>query len=125
MRSRVINAVVFGGVILFLISSCDANLFTGDLKEIGGGYRLKRSGNPARFALITPHENGGLIIDEIGWKEPVIIARGSGSRYWDAIDTAHARHIRISDTERKSDAAYQSVPIQPAEQAWDGLSKQK
>ena len=61
--------------VLVCLCSCEANLFGPDSREIGGGYRLKRAGSPAQFALITPHESGGLIIDEIGWREPIIVAR--------------------------------------------------
>jgi hypothetical protein len=93
-------------------------LFRLALVVTGGGYRLKRAGNPAQFALMTPHENGGLIIDEIGWGEPVILARASGSSYWDAIDTAHARHIRISDGERRTDAPYQAIAIKKVDTAF-------
>jgi hypothetical protein len=67
--------------------SCEANLFGPELREIGAGYRLKRTDNHNRFALIIPSESGGLIIDEIGWREPFIAARASGSQYWDLIDT--------------------------------------
>ena len=97
--------------------SCDRS----STREIGGGYRLKRTGEPAHFALITPHENGGLIIDEIGWHEPVILARASGSSYWDAIDTSHAQHIRIRDEERGRNSSYQAITIEKVEQAWASL----
>jgi hypothetical protein len=119
------NRIVLSGVILFVLSSCDRRFLADNLREIGGGYRIKRSGEPAQFALITPHESGGLIIDELGWSNPMIIARGSGSEYWDAIDTAHARHIRISDVTRKSDVVYQLIPVQPAGKAWEALNGQK
>jgi hypothetical protein len=99
------------------LCSCDRS----STREIGGGYRLKRSSDPAQFVLMTPHENGGLIIDEIGWSEPVILARASGSSYWEAIDTAHARHIRISDAERRSDSAYEAVDIGKVDAAWRRL----
>ena len=125
MRSLESTRALVAGVILFVLCSCDAHFFTGNVRDIGGGYRIKRSGEPVQFALITPHESGGLIIDEIGWRNPVIIARGSGSEYWDAIDTAHARHTRISEATRKSDAVYQSIPIQSAGQAWEALNGQK
>jgi hypothetical protein len=55
--------------------SCAANLFGPESREIGGGYRLKRADNHNRFALIIPNESGGLIIDEIDWREPFIVAR--------------------------------------------------
>ncbi len=112
-------------VMLLSLCSCDSPLFGFDIRDIGGGYRLKRSGDPPQFALITPHENGGLIIDEIGWNAPVIVARGSRSKYWDAIDTAHAQHIRISDATRKSKSLYQSIRVQTAEQAWASLKERK
>ena len=105
--------------------SCEANLFGPESKEIGGGYRLKRVDNHKGFALIIPNESGGLIIDEIGWREPFIAARASGSEYWDVINTAKAQHIRVSDLQRKSDPIYQSIQIQSAETAWKDLNRSK
>jgi hypothetical protein len=105
--------------------SCDTEPFGPDSREIAGGYRLKRVGNPNQFALTIPYQSGGLIIDEIGWRKPFIIARGSGSNYWEAINTARAQRISISDLERKSDPVYQSIPIEPAEVAWTKLDRHK
>jgi hypothetical protein len=105
--------------------SCDSEPFGSDSREIAGGYRLKRVGNPNQFALTIPYQSGGLIIDEIGWRKPFIIARGSGSNYWEAINTARAQRISISDLERKSDQVYQSIPIEPAEVAWTKLDRHK
>jgi len=105
--------------------SCEANLFGPDLREIAGGYRLKRSSSPDQFALTIPYEEGGLIIDEIGWLKPVIIARASGSEYWEVINTARAQHIRVSDQERKSDPVYQSIQTGPVLIAWRELDPRK
>ena len=88
------------------LCSCEANLFGPDSREIAGGYRLKRIGTSSQFAFLTPHDTGGLIIDEIGWHKPFILARASGSEYSDAINTAHAQHIRVSDVQRRSDPDY-------------------
>jgi hypothetical protein len=107
------------------LCSCDTNFFGPDSREIAGGYRLKRVGNPRQFALITPHGSGGPIIDEIGWHEPLIVARGSGSEYWYVINTARAQRTSITDAQRKSDAAYQSIQIEPAEAAWNRLDRRK
>lgn len=107
------------------LCSCDANLFGPDSREIAGGYRLKRAANPNQFSLITPHEIGGLIIDEIGWRKPIIVARAAGSEYWDVINTARAQHTRVSDFERKSDPVYQSIQITSAEIAWTELRLNK
>jgi len=104
------------------LCSCEANLFGPESREIAGGYRLKRADTPNQFVLTIPNENGGLIIDEIGWRKPLIVARASGSQYWDVIDTAHAQHIRVSDLQRKSDPVYQSIQIKSAETAWQDLS---
>jgi hypothetical protein len=108
-------------VVFVCLCSCD-NLFGPDLREIAGGYRLKRASNPDQFALTVPYESGGLIIDEIGWREPIIVARASGSEYWDVINTARAQHIRVSDQQRKSDPVYQSIQIEPAQMAWRELA---
>ena len=111
--------------VVVLLCSCETNLFGPESREIAGGYRLKRADNQNRFALIIPNESGGLIIDEIGWREPFIAARASGSQYWDVINTAHAQHIRVSDLQRKSDPIYQSIQIKSAEIAWKDLNRNK
>ena len=128
MRSR--NLFQDFGLIAFLavlvcLCSCDSNLLGPDLREIAGGYRLKRAGNPDQFALTIPYEDGGLIIDEIGWREPIILVRSSGSEYWDVINTARAQHIRVSDQQRKSDPVYQSIQIEPVLMAWRELNSSK
>jgi len=105
--------------------SCDTRLFGPDSREIAGGYRLKRIGNSNQFALTIPYQSGGLIIDEIGWRKPFIIARASGSDYWEAINTARAQRISVSEQQRKSDSAYQSIPIVPVEEAWMKLDRRK
>ena len=111
--------------IIVCLCSCDANLFGPDSRELAGGYRLKRTDDPNQFALTIPYQSGGLIIDEIGWREPLIIARGSGSKYWDVINTARAERVRVNDVQRNSDPAYQSIPIRAAETAWKDLNRHK
>jgi hypothetical protein len=111
--------------VLVCLCSCEANLFGPESREIAGGYRLKRADNPDQFALTIPNESGGLIINEIGWREPLIAARASGSEYWDVIDTAHAQRVRVSDLQRKSDPIYKSIQIKSAEIAWKDLNRSK
>lgn len=107
---------------LFCLCSCD---FLGrNFKEIASGYRLKQVDGP-QFAFCLPHQDGGAIIDEIGWREPIILYRTSGSEYWHLIDTAHARHTRISDAGRKSDPKLESIQIESAEAAWNRLTSGK
>jgi hypothetical protein len=118
------------GPIVFLtvgvwLCSCDGNLFGPESREIAAGYRLKRVNNPNQFALTIPHEEGGLIIDEIGWREPLILARAFGSQYWDVINTARAQHIRVSDLQRKADPISQSIQIKSVETAWNELTADK
>ncbi len=120
-----ISHVITCLAVLICLSSCEANFFGPESREIAGGYRLKLTGSPNQFALIIPHENGGLIIDEIGWHEPLIVARSSGSEYWEVINTARAEHIRVSDRQRKSDPAYQSIETKTAETAWKELDRHK
>ena len=110
---------------IVLLCSCDSNFFGRDSKEIAGGYHLKRADNPSQFVLTIPNENGGLIIDEIGWREPLIIARASGSQYWDVIDTARTQHLRVSDSQLKSDPTYQLIQTKSGETAWKNLTGHK
>jgi len=111
--------------VIVLLCSCDSNFFGRESKEIAGGYHLKRADNPNQFVLTIPNESGGLIIDEIGWRKPLIIARASGSQYWDVIDTTRTQHIRVSDSQLKSDPIYQSIQIKPSEIAWKDLNRRK
>lgn len=118
------------GPIVFLtvgvwLCSCDGNLFGPESREIAAGYRLKRVHNSNQFALTIPHEEGGLIIDEIGWQEPLILARAFGSQYWDVINTERAQHIRVSDLQRKADPISQSIQIKSVEMAWKELDRKK
>jgi hypothetical protein len=105
------------------LCGCDSNFFGPELKEIAAGYQLKKSKGSNEFALTIPYQSGGLIIDEIGWRKPFIIARGSGSQYWDVINTARAQHTRISDLDLKSDATYRSIETKAPEVAWSDLSR--
>ncbi len=108
---------------LSFLCSCDLDLLGVDLKEIAGGYRLKRA--DGQFSLLVPRAIGGPIIDEIGWHEPIIIFRGAGSEYWDVVNTARAQRTRLSDAERKSDPLYQSIQIDSAEAAWNRLDRHR
>jgi hypothetical protein len=103
---------------LLLLTSCGDP----DGRELAGGYRMKRSGSGNQFALIAPYENGGLIIEEIGWQRPLIIARSAGSDDWNVINTDRAQHVWISDAQRKGNEQYRSIPTEPAEKAWNNLS---
>ena len=107
------------------LSSCEGDLFGSNSKEIAQGYRLKRIGDPGQFALVAPYDTGGIIIDEIGWRKPFIIARAAGSQSWDRIDTDHAEHIRISDSQRMSDPNYRTIPVENANKAWTQLDPRK
>jgi hypothetical protein len=111
-------------VALTRLCACDA-LVGPESRELAGGYRLKRVAGSSEFALIIPHESGGLIIDEIGWRKPLIIARATGSKYWDVINTARAEHTRISDQTLQSDPVYQSIEVVAAEKAWNNLNRRK
>ena len=106
------------------LCACGLDLFGANFKEIAGSYRLKRINGP-QFVFCLPRQDGGAIIDEIGWRRPFILFRDSGSQYWDLIDTAHAQHTRISDAERKSDPVLNSIQIEPAEAAWNRLQPHK
>jgi hypothetical protein len=126
MRRRSLLILRTGALFLMwlAVASCEWDPFGPDQREIAGGYRLKKADN-SQFALVIPYQTGGMIIDEIGWHQPFIIARGSGSDSWQAINTDHATRILISDEQRKSDPAYRSIQVESAEQAWGTLSRHK
>ena len=105
---------------LFCLCGCD-KLAGPELRELAGGYRLKRVPHSNDFALIPPQGSGGLIIDEIGWRKPIIIARGRGSFYWEVMNTARAEHRQVSNDALRSDPACESIEVVPAPQAWTTL----
>ena len=111
--------------LLVCLSSCEGDPFDRNSKEIAHGYRLKRIGDSSQFALLAPYDTGGIIIDEIGWRKPFIIARAAGSQYWDRIDTDRAEHIRISDSQRSSNPNYKTIPVESADMAWHQLNPHK
>ena len=111
--------------VLVCFCSCEGDLFNFNSKQIAHGYRLKRIGDPSQFAFLAPYDTGGLIIDEVGWRKPFILVRGSGSEYWDRIDTNRAEHIRISDAQRRTDPRYRSIPVESAAIAWSHLERRK
>ena len=104
------------------LCSCDANMFGPEARELAGGYRLKKSDHTNEYAVTIPYQSGGVIVDEIGWRKPFIIARGSGSQYWEVINTARAQHTRISDRDLKADPTFQSIAARPPEVAWKELN---
>jgi hypothetical protein len=111
--------------LLVCLCSCDDYLFGSNSKQIAHGYRLKRIDNPCQYALLAPNDTGGLIVDEIGWQKPFILARAAGSEYWDRIDTDRAEHVRISDAQRRSNPGLRSIPIQDVGAAWNQLEAHK
>ena len=64
-------------IFIALTCFCSCERLSGpESRELAGGYRMKRVRGSNDFALIVPNESGGLIIDEIGWRKPLIVARG-------------------------------------------------
>ena len=63
-----------------------------------------------------------MIVDEIGWRNPLIIARGSGSQYWEVINTARAEHTRVNNETLTSNQEYRSIDVMPTAKAWDQLN---
>jgi hypothetical protein len=107
------------------LCSCDEDFFGPESRQLAGGYGLRRAADSNQIALTIPNRSGAIFIDEMGWHEPFIIARTSGSDNWEAMDTAHARRISITDHERKTDRNYQSIQTEPVESAWTKLSQRK
>jgi hypothetical protein len=108
-------------IALSILTSCE-RLTGPESREIGGGYRLKRVHGSNGFALIIPNQSGGMIVDEIGWRNPLIIARGGGSQYWEVINTARAEHTRVNNETLTSNQEYRSIDVMPTTKAWDQLN---
>ena len=129
MRSRYSFHIFYRRIVLLAVSvvlcACDSKLFGPDSRELAGGYGLKRVDDSKEIALTIPNKSGGIIIDEIGWREPFIIARASGSDYWEAMNTARAERISVSNRERKSNPNYQSIQTEAVETAWAKLNRHK
>jgi hypothetical protein len=98
-------------ILLAFLCSCDVDLFGLDQKQIAKGYRLCRvEGRPEgeTFALLLPREDGGTVIDEIGWSEPLVIVRYGDK--WDVYDTTTNKEISISDSDRKQNSKFRDIP---------------
>ena len=106
---------------LVCLCSCD-KLKGPESRQLAGGYRLKRVRGSNELSLIIPQRSGGLIIDEIGWREPWIMARGSGSKYWEVINTARAERKLVSDEDLRADSNLNSIQTMDAETAWNSLN---
>jgi hypothetical protein len=122
-RSRCLQLAL--AAITLSLCCCDFKFFDSDAREIASGYRLKRSPGSNEFSLTIPYQSGGLIVDEIGWSKPFIVARGAGSQYWDVINTARAQHTRVSDRDLRADLTFQTIEAKKPDIAWNDLGGQK
>ena len=103
---------------------CDVDLFGLDWKRLGGGYSLVLDGNTDDgCAIIAPHENGGPLVTQVGWRQPLILSRYDGD--WDILDTSTGKHTKISEEQRRSDPAYRDIPVYAARTAWAQLKRHK
>jgi hypothetical protein len=69
--------------------------------------------------LELPREQGGSVIDEIGWRKPLIIVRYRDK--WDVYDTTTNKQISIADSERKQNPRFCDIPSFAPAQAWKRL----
>jgi hypothetical protein len=61
---------LLGFLALTCLVGCDVDLFGLDWKRLGGGYSLVLNGETDdACAIIAPHENGGSMVTEIGWRQ--------------------------------------------------------
>ena len=117
MRSLVALAAII------CLAGCDVDLFRLDWKRLAGGYSLVLAEQDDACAIIAPHENGGPIVTEIGWRQPLVLSRSKNN--WDVLDTTTGKHAKISEEQRESDLAYKDIPIYPARTAWARLKRYK
>jgi len=64
-------------------------------------------------------EDGGTVIDEVGWSEPLVIVR-YGTK-WDVYDTTTNKQISICDSERKENPKFRDIPSFVPALAWKKL----
>jgi hypothetical protein len=105
------------------LAGCDVDVFGLDWKRIGGGYSLVLTEQDDACALIAPHDSGGPVVREIGWRQPLILSRYEDT--WDVLDTSTSGHTKISEEQRQSDPAYRDIPVHPARTAWARLKRHK
>jgi hypothetical protein len=110
---------------LLCLTACDVDLFELDRKRLGGGYSLVLTETDNACALVAPHENGGPVVVEIGWLNPLILTRADGFKTWDVIDTTTQKETKISDEQRATDPAYRGIPIYRARDAWKRLKRHR
>ena len=117
MQKRVMLAFLA----LTCLVGCDVDLFGLDWKRLGGGYFLVLAEQDDACALIAPHESGGSLVTQIGWRRPIILSRSNDS--WDVLDTTTGKHAKISEEQRQNDLAYRNIPVYPARTAWARLKR--
>lgn len=110
-------------LVLFALSSCDVGRFGFGTKQIAAGYRLMQHEGPNPYALMRPQQGHASVVSEIGWRQPLILARYDAFRPWDVIDTSTKRQISITDRQRRSDPNYRDIPVYAAAEAWQKLSR--
>ena len=108
---------------LLCLTACDVDLFGLDRKKLGGGYSLVLTETDNACALVAPHKNGGPVVVEVGWLNPLILTRGDGFKSWDVIDTTTQKETKISNEQRTTDQAYKDIPIYHARDAWKRLKR--
>jgi hypothetical protein len=107
------------------LCACDVDVFGLCEKQIARGYRLYHNGDRIpddssdMYSLFLPDEDYGGVIDEVGWKKPLIIARYGDK--WDIFDTSTKQKVSISDSQRKSDPKFRDIPSFPPKEAWGKL----
>ena len=116
---RVLVLILFAS-----LCSCDVDLFGLDQKQLAGGYKLTLTENDSACALVPPGGNGGLLVKEVGWKEPLLLVDYYNDR-WGIIDTTTKKEILISDAERKSDPRFRDIQSYPARDVWEELKRHK
>jgi hypothetical protein len=108
-------------LVAVLLSSCDLDPFGFTQRSITREYYMMQTDDPDVYALASRSENGGPVISEIGWREPLIIARSSGDARWQVVDTKTKQHDWVSDQARGDDPNLRQIQIYSAGDAWKQL----
>lgn len=104
-----------------LLASCEQDPLGLRERTITREYYLARGNNPNEYALAARVDDGGELIAQVGWHEPLILARLERTGEWEVIDTTTDLRRWVSDAARVADPKLRAIRTVRAGDAWRQL----